>query len=58
MAATPDVTVTLTRTKALALARAAETGIAVAKVLGLIQNPTTTEEAIDALNVAIRGGGK
>jgi hypothetical protein len=53
MAAT-DITITLTRTKALALLRAAETGLKVIKALELIQNPTTTQEAVIELLTATR----
>jgi hypothetical protein len=47
-----EITVTMTRVEALALARVADTGIKVTEVLGLIQNTRAAERGMNKLNAA------
>ena len=51
------VTVTLTVTEALALARIADAGLRVSETLGLIQNTTAAERALNKVRAAAHGGG-
>ncbi|MES2034902.1 MAG: hypothetical protein V4466_12065 [Pseudomonadota bacterium] len=50
-----EITVTMTRVEALALARVADTGIRVTEALGLIQSTASAERGLNALNAAAAG---
>lgn len=52
MPSNDDVTVTLTRTEALALARVADLGIRAAETFALIQKTATAAQALAKLNAA------
>lgn len=47
-----EISVTMTRVEALALARIADTGIKVTEALGLIQSTASAERGMNKLNAA------
>jgi hypothetical protein len=58
MAARDEISVTLTRTEALALAKVADSGLRVVEALGLIQSPVAAKNGLAKLNGALAHGRK